>query len=745
MIGSISRVELLTLSGIPGNLEVEIFVGDMPWPLPNGLRVEVRTGDLILITQARHGVHVVSSLAEMLGSAFGWSLFAGIVEDPREQAWILSPDGPFAMVVLEHRRLHLREDLARLLEVPARQLILRPAIADLDDFAYKHIRTRNVIVAALTSGARGHRHARADICFLDLRPLLLDLEWHFCPGSELSTARHLERLRHRCPEGFHVAVIDSEGSIATIGDNVEIEDGSVLTVLFRRDVAQPSDVRALPATVSVPSAHAGEAESAPTGPTSGAPREDTDEERNDADAGTGGSHRRSRNTRSQAAIVHSADIRDDRARKARLCMHQPPGGSPLRCVVPSWTAVCSLSALVMLCALAAVVASSRANCGILAAFLLALHTRHGYIGALAIVGVLIVCEPVHGMRAEPTRLSLVDLLPANRDLSCFGCGDSATGRPVAAPLRSSVGGCAEHHANPALSARGGSDVVRLRSTLLDDEGPDDDETGPFLCGEKLRTLLEVSVEQMGEDPFAAALASLDALRPRAIPSPVEGHLHPPSHLVSGDLGAEHDSAPPDEMVFDPSANLAFGSLDLTFSADQMHALFRPRFTTVSFGEGLAQVHPGLRRSLGGFIARVGYNEVIGPCCFVDGSFKDCPDALQAEIGWSCVFCEGSLATCTLLSGPLPSWSQEDLVLASAFRAECCAMVVGLWLGVARWQYQGFTVFSDCRAAIDIASGVAGTRVYRDSQCSRECLGLLPCFLWKHCSVCTRGRTHGQYW
>ena len=257
---------------------------------------------------------------------------------------------------------------------------------------------------------------------------------------------------------------------------------------------------------------------------------------------------------------------------------------------------------------------------------------------------------------------------------------------------------------------GDRDAFRARNTLLDDEGLDDDEAGPFLCGEKLRTLLEVSVGQMAEDPFATALASLDALHLRTPASYGEGYPHPHGHLVSDDLGEEHDIAPHAEGVFDPSANLAFGSLDLTFSADQMHALFRPRFTTVSLGEGLAKVHPGLRRSMGGFIAHAGCNEVLGPCCFVDGSFKDCPEAPQAEVGWSCIFCEGSLATCTLLSGPLPSWSQEDLVLASAFRADCCATVVGLWLGVARWQYQGFTAFSDCRAAIDIASGAAGTRV-----------------------------------
>ncbi|CAE7884795.1 unnamed protein product [Symbiodinium microadriaticum] len=375
VIGSIGRVDFLTLSGIPGNIEVEIYVGDLPWPLPHGLRVEVRTGDLILFTPARHGVHVVSSLTEMLSSAFGWSLFEDIVEDPREQAWILSPDGPFAIVVLEHRRLHLREDIARLLEVPARQLILRPALADLDDFAYKHIRTRNVIVAVMAPGARGHRHARAEICILDLRPLLLELEWHFCPGGEFNTERYLARLRHRCPEGFHVAVIDSDGSIVAIGDNVEVADGSVLTVIFRLDVAHHRDAHVLLDTVGESSAHDGGAGADQTGPTSGTPRDADDEEPNNADAGTGGSYRRSRDTHRQTTIAQNVDARDGQVMRESLCMRQPPGGSQWRCVAQSRLAVCRLFALGMLCALAAAAVSVRGNCGVFATF--SLHRTCG--------------------------------------------------------------------------------------------------------------------------------------------------------------------------------------------------------------------------------------------------------------------------------------------------------------------------------------------------------------------------------
>ena len=53
---------------------------------------------------------------------------------------------------------------------------------------------------------------------------------------------------------------------------------------------------------------------------------------------------------------------------------------------------------------------------------------------------------------------------------------------------------------------------------------------------------------------------------------------------------------------------------------------------------------------------------------------------------------------------LPEWCTLNSPGLSAFKAECCALVVALWLGVSVTQGTAFSVYSDCQSALDIARG-----------------------------------------
>ena len=67
-------------------------------------------------------------------------------------------------------------------------------------------------------------------------------------------------------------------------------------------------------------------------------------------------------------------------------------------------------------------------------------------------------------------------------------------------------------------------------------------------------------------------------------------------------------------------------------------------------------------------------------------------------------------TCDILSGKLPPWCAGANAEMSAFKAECCALAVAIWLGTAVLEGSPLRIFSDCKAALAIAQGTAAAHV-----------------------------------
>ncbi|CAE7222536.1 unnamed protein product [Symbiodinium sp. CCMP2592] len=92
--------------------------------------------------------------------------------------------------------------------------------------------------------------------------------------------------------------------------------------------------------------------------------------------------------------------------------------------------------------------------------------------------------------------------------------------------------------------------------------------------------------------------------------------------------------------------LAFGEVPLHFTPRQLHALFRPRFHTLSFAECHARLPASQQNVLRRLVERSSDPLPFGLVCYTDGSYTPDGPHHGCTAGWSCVFINrGRFATC----------------------------------------------------------------------------------------------------
>ena len=169
-----------------------------------------------------------------------------------------------------------------------------------------------------------------------------------------------------------------------------------------------------------------------------------------------------------------------------------------------------------------------------------------------------------------------------------------------------------------------------------------------------------------------------------------------------------DSAAATILGPDLDAELAFGDLKLGFSPRDLHALFRPEFRTIPISECVNILQGPARKRLWELAHDDGQGLHPDSVCYTDGSFVPHLDPTRQRSGWACIFADKQKGRCDIVAGLIPAlFLEEDC--QSAFKAECCALIVALWLGVSAFQGRSFQVFSDCQAALSIANGTVAVQ------------------------------------
>ncbi|OLQ07506.1 hypothetical protein AK812_SmicGene9087 [Symbiodinium microadriaticum] len=172
--------------------------------------------------------------------------------------------------------------------------------------------------------------------------------------------------------------------------------------------------------------------------------------------------------------------------------------------------------------------------------------------------------------------------------------------------------------------------------------------------------------------------------------------------------------------------LQLGGAALGFTAQQAAAFLQPLVRFGNFGDLLAISPPKLRRPLQG--ANLERPASSSLSCFVDGSFTPAAHERPALLGWSCVFVASDQSRISIVSGPGPEWYEQSDMQPSAFIAECIAMTAAAWIGSTAFFGQPITYFSDCQAAIQVASGTAASLVNDAALVLRRTVSCVEAFL-----------------
>ena len=204
--GVIRRDEVLTLLGLDSTSTARVFVRDMPWPLQAGDQVDLAEGDLITILAEGAPFDPLPSLASLLRRPRSWEAFPELSGAQHNVSWILS-DGPIAAIAVDRDLFALSSSgAAASLQLTAGLFTLVPAAPDIYDHARCGVLSRGVLVACQTQDfTPAGPHDKIPFV-LDLRPILLTINWSYAVGGLLDVASLCGRLAWRCPAGYHIRV-----------------------------------------------------------------------------------------------------------------------------------------------------------------------------------------------------------------------------------------------------------------------------------------------------------------------------------------------------------------------------------------------------------------------------------------------------------------------------------------------------------------------------------------------------------
>ena len=630
----LTRSDILTASGIADIYEALVFVRGQPWPLPNGVRIDVVDGDLITVAPGMLRGGPLASLGAMLQSCEGWSTEIILPGVAGERAWIISQEDSFHLEVLPARREFVRSDVAERLGITVNELVLRPARPDIRDHAERGRVANNVLAAFCTENSRHHSTFQDTVCFVDARAVMLRVEAHVCQGGTFDVATLRSRHQARCPQFFQVMLWLADVLIPHSSDTIRVQNGTVITVKYWPalqdnlpgfDNADDSDDISGHA-----GRHAGNRDQQPDAPG-----------RNSDPSVSGTGYRHDAGTGSHIGSTG----------ESALSLHTNIKNQIQPICADGWDLANPSNHLPVPLARSAGAAQARSRSP-------RIKRCHRWF-FLYIFG---SCQHgVTGMWFQP--MSSGGPVSSNALKYEPSRHPQLGGRPIPTPCRAPivrpVPSCHHNQATPPV---GDSSTPMRTHTVLLPGHPAPPVPRPRGKEDMIRH-------------WPAGL-SLPESRPD----------------VEDVLGADFDKP------------LSFGDTPLGFTPRQLHLLFRPAFRTISLAQGIKTFPAKAAKALAEFTAVDAQCFPAGKVCYTDGSFIPADGTETAKCGWACIFVDRQARTVDMISGTIPQWCEGEDTVLSAFRAECWALVVALWIGTAVWQGQAFTVLSDCQAALAIAEG-----------------------------------------
>ena len=226
------KIAVMRAAGVSTDADVLLFLRDVPWAIPVDAVFEVSHGDLLQFLPARYPLTHPVSIDAMLLSSAGWDLHWLPEGQFTPALWILAGHEHLRFVVRPFRSLCIRRDLAALLNVPAGDLILRPASPQVQNHAHRGHLTHNVVVAIRADPGHTGRGPRLPICIIDARALHSGFVWYALPDGILRHRTLLDQFGVRCPAGYVLGRLHPNGTVDAIRSNLRMQDGEVIVLVF---------------------------------------------------------------------------------------------------------------------------------------------------------------------------------------------------------------------------------------------------------------------------------------------------------------------------------------------------------------------------------------------------------------------------------------------------------------------------------------------------------------------------------
>ncbi|CAE7239157.1 yheT [Symbiodinium sp. KB8] len=191
---------VLRLARVDPDLPVHIYVGDVPWAVPEGGRFGVRAGELVTIFPIAQPAIPPVGLNVLLNATDGWHPEPLLLSQSDSQAWIATDQASFHAVIPSSPSSPLKDVVAGMLHAPLDSFTLVSAFPAVRDHAHGGLPSRQVY------GVSQGGPTAAVPYFLDLRRMLLPMSLDFAPFGRVCVASLCTRLQPICPDGFFIRV-----------------------------------------------------------------------------------------------------------------------------------------------------------------------------------------------------------------------------------------------------------------------------------------------------------------------------------------------------------------------------------------------------------------------------------------------------------------------------------------------------------------------------------------------------------
>ena len=750
------------MAGVAPEDAYDVYHKDVPWPIPAGYWIYPADGDLLVIQPAGRAPAPFVSLRQILdGDAPPGPMPLDAWNS--DKVWVLS-DGIHVAVSVPTDEFALNSaQTADMLGLRPGSFQLVPVQPEIIDHAYRGTPSRRVLIAKQTQEPTAADNARYVPYVLDLRPIHLYLSSALAYDGVIDVANICNRVRVRCPTGFHVRLYGGAFTGAAGNHYRQVLPGEILAVEYHPDFVRDVVSELDPASYTPSAAPGGGSDSGHSGPNMSAASSGSGHRHGNAGSvlpgDTGGSTQHSSPGHGVSWPRHFVQAS---ARKwVLVSLHhaiadgytKPTSAAERFCTIP--LAVSFIRGLVPPCPMAlnatAHAASHMSICGhlvplslfvfaVCAAGFWCLPIFKPLSDLLAILMILLVALP-HTLRLRPRVIVALTLLGLIVRAAAAPIWDGNSESPLHQPV-SCVG--TPLSVVPALLAVGSDRTIPhqlcrrplptpcrakapLGSAVFSDVVVDD-----RALPEDLETLLEASCRRQGGYPLYLAATLLEALerhfgstcssaRAIGLTGSYKPVLHLQLHLPPAFLDVAHEATshlgqcarlsvvpfpwPALPSCVSPEDEARLGSTPLGFTFITLRRLLRASPAFLDFRDfqaacpAVASI-PGIYSPAVLPALTAQYGQSL--LVYTDGSFTPLPQG-RAKAGWAVIIIDPVAGTFAAAFGPVLAFPGEPLQL-SPYQAECYALMSAALVTTVAFHNRPCTFLSDCTSAIGAAEG-----------------------------------------